>query len=157
MTVTSTAPAACAGAVAVNCVADTNVTAGDAVLPKLTIAPGTKPVPLTVTMFPPAVEPAFGTTLLTVGGPYAYKAPFTAALVPPAVVTVTPTTPAGCAGAVAVNRVADTNVTDTAAVGPNFTLAPETKFVPLIVTDVPPAVEPAFGTKPLTAGADSNV
>jgi hypothetical protein len=39
-----------------------------------------------------------------------------------------------------------------AAVPPNVTVAPETKFVPVIVTAVPPPVDPVFGTTLLTVG-----
>ena len=38
-----------------------------------------------------------------------------------------------------------TTTTFVAAVLPNVTVAPEAKFVPVIVTAVPPAVEPLFG------------
>jgi hypothetical protein len=39
-----------------------------AVPPRVTVAPAAKFVPVTVTAVPPAVEPLFGVTLLTVGG-----------------------------------------------------------------------------------------
>jgi hypothetical protein len=39
-----------------------------------------------------------------------------------------------------------------AAVPPNVTAAPVAKFVPVIVTAVPPAVPPLFGDTLLTAG-----
>jgi len=35
---------------------------------------------------------------------------------------------------------------------PNVTVAPETKFVPVIVTIVPPTVAPILGETPLTVG-----
>ena len=44
-------------------------------------------------------------------------------------------------------------VTFVAATEPNFTVAPVTKFVPVIVTAVPPIVEPVFGDTPVTVGA----
>jgi ornithine cyclodeaminase/alanine dehydrogenase-like protein (mu-crystallin family) len=44
-------------------------------------------------------------------------------------------------------------VTPVAATPPKLTVAPLTKFVPLIVTDVPPAVVPLFGERLLTVGA----
>src|ERR1700747_1889507 len=74
------------------------------------------------------------------------------ALVPPGVVTVTSTKPAACAGATALSWVADTNVTKVDAVAPNFTLAPDTKLVPLIVTVLAPVVGPAIGLTLVTAG-----
>jgi hypothetical protein len=39
-----------------------------------------------------------------------------------------------------------------AAAPPNVTVAPATKFVPVIVTGVPPDVDPVFGETLLTVG-----
>ena len=49
------------------------------------------------------------------------------------------------AGVVAVIVVLLTTTTFVAAVPPNVTVAPAAKFVPVIVTAVPPAVDPLFG------------
>jgi hypothetical protein len=68
-------------------------------------------------------------------------------------VTVTVTAPAVPAGVVAVIVVAFTTTTFAADPLPNVTVAPEAKFVPVIVTDVPPAVDPVFGLTLLTVGA----
>jgi hypothetical protein len=46
-----------------------------------------------------------------------------------------------------------TTTTFVAAVLPNVTVAPAAKFVPVIVTAVPPAAGPAFGDTLLTVGA----
>ena len=73
-------------------------------------------------------------------------------LCPPELVTVTVTAPALPAGVVAVIVVLFTTVTPVAAALPNVTVAPEKKFVPVIVTAVPPAVGPVFGLKLLTVG-----
>jgi len=70
----------------------------------------------------------------------------------PLTVTVTVTAPAAPAGVVAVMVVLLTTTTLVAAVPPNVTVAPERKFVPVIVTAVPPAVDPLFGDTPLTVG-----
>jgi hypothetical protein len=67
-------------------------------------------------------------------------------------VTVTVTAPALPAGVVAVIVVLFTTVTPVAAALPNVTAAPVAKFVPVIVTDVPPAVDPVFGLTLLTVG-----
>jgi hypothetical protein len=67
-------------------------------------------------------------------------------------VTVTVTAPAACAGVVAVMVVLFVTATFVAAVPPNVTVAPETKFVPVIVTAVPPATGPLFGLTLLTVG-----
>ena len=63
----------------------------------------------------------------------------------PFTVTMTVTTPEMCAGVVAVIDVLLTTTTFVAAVPPNVTVAPAAKFVPVIVTPVPPAVGPTLG------------
>jgi hypothetical protein len=68
-------------------------------------------------------------------------------------VTVTVTAPALPAGVVAVIVVLFTTTTFVAAAAPNVTVAPAAKFVPVIVTAVPPAVVPLFGETLLTEGA----
>jgi len=68
VTVTVTAPALPAGVVAVRVVALTTTTLAAAVLPNVTVAPAAKLVPVMVTTVPPANDPLFGLTLLTVGG-----------------------------------------------------------------------------------------
>jgi hypothetical protein len=67
-------------------------------------------------------------------------------------VTVTDTAPALPAGVVAVIVVLFTTTTLVAAVLPNFTVAPAAKFVPVIVTAVPPATGPLLGETLLTVG-----
>jgi hypothetical protein len=71
----------------------------------------------------------------------------------PLTVTVTVTAPALPAGVVAVIEVLLTTITPVAALLPNVTVAPEAKFVPVIVTDVPPVAGPLFGDTLLTEGA----
>ena len=71
----------------------------------------------------------------------------------PLAVTVTATAPALPAGVVAVMVVLFTTTTFVAAVDANFTVAPAAKFVPVIVTAVPPAARPLFGVTLLTVGA----
>jgi hypothetical protein len=66
---------------------------------------------------------------------------------------ITLTAPAACAGVVAVIDVPLTTTTVVAAAPPMLTVAPLTKFVPLIVTAVPPAVDPVAGDTPVTVGA----
>ena len=74
------------------------------------------------------------------------------ALCPLVFVTTTLTGPAACAGTVAVIEVLLTTVTFVAALTSNFTVAPEVKFVPVIVTDVPPAVDPELGETDVNVG-----
>lgn len=70
----------------------------------------------------------------------------------PFTVTVTVTAPAFPAGVVAVMVVLFTTVTPVACALPNATVAPDAKFVPVIVTAVPPAAGPVFGLRLLTVG-----
>ena len=70
----------------------------------------------------------------------------------PFTVTVTGTAPALPAGVVAVICVPLTTTTLLAAAPPNVTVVPAAKFVPVIVTAVPPAAGPLFGDTLLTAG-----
>ena len=69
-------------------------------------------------------------------------------------VTVTCTVPADSAGDTAVKEVADVCVTLVAAVDPNFTVAEEVKFLPVMVTDVPPVVGPEVGLIEVMVGAE---
>ena len=74
------------------------------------------------------------------------------ALVPPVVVTVMSTVPAEPAGAVAVIEVALLTAKLVALVAPNLTALAPVRFVPVIVTVVPPEVGPAVGLTPVTVG-----
>jgi hypothetical protein len=67
-------------------------------------------------------------------------------------VTVAVTAPAACAGVVAVIVVLLATTTFVAAVPPNVTVAPAAKFVPVIVTAVPPAIGPLLGDTLVTVG-----
>jgi hypothetical protein len=67
VTVTVTAPAACAGVVAVICVGLTTRFVA-AMPPNVTAAPATKFVPVIVIPVPPTAGPVVGVTLLAVGG-----------------------------------------------------------------------------------------
>ena len=68
-------------------------------------------------------------------------------------VTVTSTVPAAPAGAVAVIDVALLTVKLLALVAPNLTAVVPAKFVPVMVTEVPPAVGPELGETLVTVGA----
>jgi hypothetical protein len=151
VTVTVTAPAVPAGVVAVIWVALTTTTLVAAVAPNVTVAPVAKFVPVIVTAVPPAIGPLFGDTLVTVGKAAYVNAEARLALWPPTV-TVTVTAPALPAGVVAVIDVLLTTTTLVAAVAPNVTVAPVAKFVPVMVTAVPPKVDPLFGDTLVTVG-----
>jgi hypothetical protein len=152
VTVTSTAPADPAGEVAVISVALTGVKLA-AVVSNLTAVGLLRWVPVIVTDVPPPVGPDDGLTAVTVGpATYVKLSAALVALVPPAVVTVTSTAPADPAGEVAVIEVALTGVNELAAVVPNLTAVGLLRWVPVIVTVVPPPVGPADGLTPVTLG-----
>ena len=70
---------------------------------------------------------------------------------PAGVVTVTFRVPVP-AGLAAVIEVTELTTTPVAALAPKATVAPEAKFVPVIVTLVAPKVDPASGETALTVG-----
>jgi hypothetical protein len=151
VTVTVTAPGLPAGVVAVIVVLFTTLTFVAAALPNVTVAPAPKFVPVIVTPVPPATGPLFGDTLVTVGIT-AYVNPLARLPLCPFTVTLTVTAPALPAGVVAVIVVLFTTLTFVAEALPNVTVAPAAKFVPVIVTAVPPLVDPVFGDTLLTVG-----
>ena len=65
---------------------------------------------------------------------------------------MTVTAPKAPAGVIAVSSLAVTNATAVAGVDPNNTVAPFTKALPVMVTEVPPAGGPAPGTTAATLG-----
>jgi hypothetical protein len=73
-------------------------------------------------------------------------------LCPPGLDAVTVTAPAVPVGVVAVMLVLLTTTTLVAAFPPIVTVAPAAKFVPAIVTAVPPTVGPVFGATLVTVG-----
>ena len=73
-------------------------------------------------------------------------------LVPPAAVTVTWTVPVP-AGAVTVISVAEITLTLVASLAPKWTALTPMKFVPWMVTLVPPLCVPLFGDNEETLGA----
>jgi hypothetical protein len=126
-----------------------------AVAPNFTVAPAAKFVPAIVTAVPPATGPLFGATLLTVGpGCDVYVNPLLKLpLCVLGLVTVTVTAPALPAGVVAMIVPLFTTVMLDAVTLPNLTVAAVSKFVPVIVTTVPPASGPLFGDTLFTNGA----
>jgi hypothetical protein len=124
------------------------------VVPNLTDDAAVKPVPVMVTLVPPAVGPELGLTAVTVGAPrYEKWSAADVAEIPPGVVTVTSTVPAGSAGEVAVIDVAELTVNEVALVAPNVTADAAVKPVPEMVTLVAPPVGPALGLTAVTVGA----
>ena len=119
--------------------------------PNVTVAPAAKFVPAIVTAVPPAVGPLFGATLLTVGI-ITYVNPLVRLPLCPLTLTVTVTAPVLPAGVVTVIVVLFATTTLVALAPPNVTVAPAAKFVPVIVTAVPPDVDPLLGDTLLTVG-----
>jgi hypothetical protein len=134
-------------------VGDPNMTLVPAFEPNLTPESTVKPVPMIVTLVPPAVGTAVGLTEATVGAPNVNSSPgwFTV-LVSAGFVTRTSTVAAASAGEVAVRDVGEVTVTLLAATEPNMTVALLVNPDPVTVTLVPPAIGPAVGLTPLTTG-----
>jgi hypothetical protein len=152
VTVTVTAPALPAGVVAVIVVLFETTTFVADEPPNVTVAPAAKFVPVMVTAVPPNVVPLPGLTPVTVGcAAYVYP-PARLPLSPLLFVTVTETAPALPAGVTAVIVVLFETTTFVAGETPNVTVAPAAKFVPVIVTAVPPATVPLPGLTPVTVG-----
>src|SRR2546425_480044 len=154
---TSATPAACAGVVALSCVALTKLTPVATAPPTVTVAVASKLVPLIVIAVPPPVGPEGGLTPVAVGagGGGATYVNWSAGLVTldwPFTVTITSATPAACAGVVALICVALTTVTPVAGVPPTVTVAVASKPVPVIVIAVPPANGPEVGLTALMVG-----
>src|ERR1700676_4126950 len=156
VTKTSTVAAASAGEMMVMDVAELTTRPVPAVVPNFTTVAPVKPVPVTVTLVPPAVGPVFGLTPVTVGTGGAVKVNWSdgalTSEVPPGVVTKTSTVAAASAGEMIVMEVAELTTRPVPAVVPNFTVVAPVKPVPVTVTLVPPAVGPVFGLTPVTVG-----
>jgi hypothetical protein len=155
VTVTSTVVLAVpAGDIAVILVSLTTVKLVAGFEPNFTAVAPIKPEPVMVTEVPPDVWPDCGEIPVTCGEAAAYVnlSAGDVADVPPEVVTVTSTIPVP-AGDFAVILVVLTIFTSVAGVMPNFTVVPVPKLFPVMVTVVPPAVEPEVGEMPVTVGA----
>jgi hypothetical protein len=151
VTMTSTAPTACAVVVPVIEVALRVATAsGDP--PKDTVAPLWKSVPVTVTAVPPGARPVLGVTEVTDGAGVTYvKHSVQVPLCASRFVTTTFTAPVACAVVVPVMLVGVT-VDTLSAEPPNDAVAPAWKPLPLTVTVLPPAVDPLLGVTDDTVG-----
>jgi hypothetical protein len=161
----SVAAPALAGAAAVIELAESTVTELAGVDPNATAEPLVKPVPVIVTLVPPAVGPLDGLTSVTVGAEsYVYWSAGVAEdvnwlFVEPLTmlsVTMTSTVPGvAFAGTAAVIEVLETTSTRGAGFefdGPKLTVAPLPKLVPVIVTVEPPPSCPTFGVTDVTVG-----
>jgi hypothetical protein len=152
VTVTSTVDDP-AGEVALICVDELTVNVLAEVVPNLTAVAPVRLVPVMVTPVAPVAGPVLGETFVTVGAAAYVK--WSAADVPEVpleVVTVTSTVEVP-AGEVAVTWVDELTVNVLAALVPNVTAVAPVRFVPVIVTLVPPAVGPLEGETLVTVGA----
>jgi hypothetical protein len=119
-----------------------------------------QPLPVVIVKLP--VPPSMGNNWLVLeiakeqGAVYVYP-PFSVPLCMVVFVTTTSTTPAPCAAVTAVIVVELTTLTDVAAVPPSLTVAPDWKFAPVTVTEVPPPVEPELGEIADTVGDGGGV
>jgi len=155
VTLMSTVPRGSGGAVAVTEVALFTVKADVATAPNLTWVTPTKLVPVTVTAVPPPVGPVLGLTAVTVGSGVRTNVNQSAgaltADVPAGVVTVTSTVPVA-AGTAAVICVALLTVKLWARTVPKLTAVAPVKLEPVIITEVPPWVDPVLGLTAVTVG-----
>jgi hypothetical protein len=119
-----------------------------------TVAP-VKPVPVIVTVVPPATGPVAGEILVNVGIEIVseYVKDPVPVTDPPGVMMTTFAVPAVPAGVVAVTDVSLTTVTLVACVPPMVTMVAPVKPLPVIVTEVPPAIGPVAGEMPANVGA----
>lgn len=149
-------PAVPDGVTAVTEVELTFVSDVAAVPPTVTLVVALKLVPVIVTAVPPATGPLDGDTDVIVGAATNVN-PFTSVAEPPAVVSTRFTGPAVLAGVTTVTEVALTFVSDVPAVPPNVTAVVLDKFVPEIVTVVPPAAGPLTGDTDVIVGVPTKV
>lgn len=118
--------------------------------PKNTSVAVVKPVPVRVTLLPPAIAPPVGDKLVRVGAAtYWNKAPLLVAAVVSMVTALAPATPAG---EVAVTELSELTVKAVAAVVPKYTSRVSVKPAPVTVTAVAPVVGPAVGVIELITG-----
>jgi hypothetical protein len=118
--------------------------------PKKTLVAPVKPVPVRVTLLPPAIGPVVGLRLVRVGvATYMNVAPL---LMAAALLTVTELAPTDPLGEMAVTELSEFTVKDAAGLGPKKTAVALVNPVPLMVTDVPPVRGPELGVMELTTG-----
>ena len=159
VTVTVTGPAAFAGVVKVRVVPVGSIESGTrpVVSPMLTVEPGRKPEPVSVTTVRPATGPSTGSIVASTGAPAggAVYVNGSGADVPPAVVTVTVTSPTVFGGVVNVSDVpaGSTESGTRPVVSPMVTVEPAVKPVPVTVTTVPPPAGPWAGSIVSSTGA----
>ena len=149
----STVAAACAVVVPLIAVAVIELIAS-ALPPRLTVAPGWKPLPLIEMDVPPVAGPFVGVNEVIAGGGGGrnWKHDAQVPVCVSAFVTMTSIVAAACAVVVPLMAVALTKLI-ASALPPKLTVAPVWKPVPFTVTLVPPLPRPVFGVTDAGAGA----
>jgi len=145
VTATLCAPADPAGVTAVIDVSLTTTTLVAAFAPIFTTVAPVKFVPVMVIAVPPANTPEFGFTNVMVGNGVTYVNAFGLLALPPSVVTATICGPTAPSGVTALMEVALTTVKLVTPTDPIVTMVAPVKFVPVMVINVPPRVEPELG------------
>ena len=138
-------PGPWAGALTVALAALVTWTVVPAAVPKaMTVAP-VRWVPVTATAVPPVVGPEVGVNVVMVGAGCTYLNLDDDVTVPLGVVTLMATVPAVPAGLVTTSFVATSDVILVTGFGPKATAVAPLRWVPLMVTTVPPVVGPEVG------------
>jgi hypothetical protein len=132
------------GVTAVIVVGFTTVTELAAAPPNVTELAPVRFVPVMVITVPPLNGPPVGTTDVMVGTG-AYVKAFASVAVPAGVVTDTPLGPSVPMGVTAVTLLAFTTVTPVAGAPPMATALVAVKFVPVMVIELPPFMDPLPG------------
>src|SRR5712692_11615316 len=132
---------------------DTTVKLVAAPLPNFTEVAPVKPLPVIVTVVPPRVVPDAGLTLRMAGvTAYVYWSADEVGLIPPGPLTVMSTVPVEWAGLTAEIFQSVSTVKLVALTVPNFTAVAPVNVAPVMVTVVPPSVEPERGVTAVRVG-----
>ncbi len=149
-----------AGATAVIELSELTRTLVAGVEPNLTVTPPENPVPSMLTWVPPPVGPPAGLanvrTAVTVGADRYWKtSPALVGEVPTELVTVTSTLPlpGGAVATITVPPLSEAAAYEVAGVDPNMTALAPPRWVPAMVTAVPPEATPNCGLIEATVGA----
>ena len=127
-------------------------------VPKATLVALRRLLPVTVTVAPPFPDPKAGLRPVTTGRAtktYEYWSPELVGEVFPPAVTVTSTVRTELGGTVAVMEVALLTAKPVAAVPPKSTAVTPMKSDPVMVTALPPPVDPELGETELTATVET--
>src|SRR3989442_1224295 len=155
VTTTLTVPTACVPVVPVRVVSLSTLAALRVTPPIVAVAPAWKAVPVIVTRVPPAEGPFAGEIVVTVGagaGSYVYVQAHVADCESGLITTTGFPVPGACAPVVPLSVVGPVTLTPVSATPPTVAVALDWKFVPLIVTGVPPDDGPFAGAIPVTIG-----